>query len=766
MISQIAWKIEIRLILVLFVLAAFPCRLMAAEAAWPRKVDFDLGVMQLYEPQIVKFEGNRVAALAAVAITMGPPGAAPVFAAISFSAISASPPNASRLVIHDIELTGLHFGEGVEQNPNDLLAALTQELEDLTLTIDRPHRIAAKEDQINIGHRIKSQPINILFRTVPSVLVALDGEPRLQQIENSDLAWVINASFPMLYQPGAQQGSYYLLIARNQWYQSTSPFGHWTQVSYLPSKIRNLFNQAEANASGADVSPVENPDIIVTSEPTELLVAEGVPAWAPLAGMQLLYMTNTDSDIFLDLQSGRRYVLLQGRWYSGLLDRTGSSWLPVGNDELPAPFADIDVNSPKSHVLAFVHGTPQARTALLENALPQARAVPRNDTSFQAEWDGEPRFETVAETSGLEYAINTPDAVFRVENRYYACEEGVWYESTSAFGPWWIAVEVPDIIYAIPASNPQYRVTYARIYAVTPDLVYAGYTPGYLHNYPYRGAVVFGSGWRYQPWFGSRYYSRPWGWGFQPYYDPWLVWGYVNPVFRPHYYQHNRHHYRNIWYQQKRRHGHAHRHSDEYRNHNGRVNEDGKGHKSGRHRTSENHDNRQTAAIDPSRRAGSNTTGRMGTQRSHARSEEARSTTATTATSRAQQRVGHSVTQPNKYTSRPRNNRSERPLISLSERQSVATYSQVNSRQHRSNAVSAIRAADRTHRTAATGNRARSTRNRTVAQSSVNNRTTKPVHDTDSGQTRQIDTGPSRRSHDRGNRFRNSTKGQRKYNRH
>jgi hypothetical protein len=316
-----------RLMLTLFALGTLCSHVAAAENSWPKILEFDHGVIQLYQPEIERFEGNSIEALAAVAIKTGSPG--PVFAAISFSAISDSAPTALMVTIHDIELTGLHFGEGVDQHPNDLVAALEQELGRLTLTIEQLPMLAGSgaESQIS-GQGVKSEPISILFRTAPSVLVALDGDPRLQPIENSDLAWVANSTFPMLY----QRGTYYLLIGSKSGYRSTSPQGPWTQVAQLPANIRDLFDQAGPETSDPEVTDYDNPDIIVTTEPTALLVSEGIPAWAPLAGMQLLYMTNTDSDIFLDLQSGRHYVLLQGRWYTGSLDHSGGSWLPAGND--------------------------------------------------------------------------------------------------------------------------------------------------------------------------------------------------------------------------------------------------------------------------------------------------------------------------------------------------------------------------------------------------------------------------------------------------
>jgi hypothetical protein len=97
--------------------------------------------------------------------------------------------------------------------------------------------------------------------------------------------------------------------------------------------------------------------------------------------------------------------------------------------------------------------------------------------------------------------------------------------SNSATGPWTVATEIPDAIYKIPVSNPHHNVTYVKVYDVTPQVVYVGYTPGYYGSYYSHGAVVYGTGWYYQPWYGPYYYPRYPTWGLHMTYNPWYGWG-------------------------------------------------------------------------------------------------------------------------------------------------------------------------------------------------------------------------------------------------
>jgi hypothetical protein len=88
---------------------------------------------------------------------------------------------------------------------------------------------------------------------------------------------------------------------------------------------------------------------------------------------------------------------------------------------------------------------------------------------------------------------------------------------------------VPEVIYAIPPSSPLYYVTYVRVYGATPEVVYVGYTPGYLGTVVASdGTVVYGTGYVYDPWIGETFYAAPvtYGLAAQPVYNPAVGYGY------------------------------------------------------------------------------------------------------------------------------------------------------------------------------------------------------------------------------------------------
>ena len=85
------------------------------------------------------------------------------------------------------------------------------------------------------------------------------------------------------------------------------------------------------------------PTIYTSQVPTELIVFKGQPDFVPIVGTQLLWASNTTSDVMIDTTNNNYYVLLAGRWFrSGSL--TGP-WTFVANNALPPDFAQIPPGS-------------------------------------------------------------------------------------------------------------------------------------------------------------------------------------------------------------------------------------------------------------------------------------------------------------------------------------------------------------------------------------------------------------------------------------
>jgi len=413
------------------------------DISWPQELTSDNGgVVIIYQPQVEVFTGNSLEARAAVSVKTANSGNAPVFGAVWIKAKLDTNRDTRTAVIRDIEVSDVRIADASNKQLDALAGFIEESLQGSSLEISVDQLLtdldAAGSD---VGEAdLKHEPPEIIVSTEPAMLVSIDGDPVLQEIEGSSYQRVVNSAFLIVNAGKAN----YLYVGSNTWFSATGITGPWSLT----------------------------------------------------AGMNLLYMDNTDSNAFLELSTQSYYVLLSGRWYRGEGMEGDLEWIHVPNDELPEPFSDIPVDSVNGAVLSQVAGTQQARDAVLDNTIPQTAAINRDDSSFTVAYDGEPDFAPI-EDMQVYYAQNTSAAVFKYGNSYYACDDGVWYVSNSSTGPWVVATDIPDAIYKIPASNPHHNVTYVKVYDVTPEVVYVGYTPGYYGSYYYSGAVVYGSGWYY-----------------------------------------------------------------------------------------------------------------------------------------------------------------------------------------------------------------------------------------------------------------------------
>ncbi|MEL7447585.1 MAG: carbohydrate-binding family V/XII [Pseudomonadota bacterium] len=489
----------------------------AEEIHWPQELTADNGaVIVIYQPQIETFSGNSLEGRAAVSVKSEETGGAPVFGAIWFQAKIDTDRDTRSALIRDVDVADVRFADATDAQKESLAKFIEGRIEGSAFPISVDQVLTDLDTAGGADAELKHDAPEIMLSTVPALLVSIDGEPRLEKIDGSKYERVVNTPF-LIVKDGSD---YYLYIGSDAWYEANAIAGPWAETGRVPQDIRSLVEPAED-----DDAKTDGLRIIIATTPTELVVSDGPPSWTPVEGMGLLYMDNTDSNAFLELSTQRYYVLLSGRWYRSEGMEGELTWMHVPNDQLPEPFADIPEDSVNGAVLSQVAGTQQAREAVLDNTIPQTAAIQRDDDSFTVEYDGKPDFAPI-ENIQVQYAQNTSESVFKYGKDYFACNDGVWYQSASATGPWKVATEVPQAIYDIPASNPHHNVTYVKVYDVTPQVVYVGYTPGYYGSYYYRGTVIYGTGWYYNPWYGRYYYPRYPTWGFHVHYNPWYGWGF------------------------------------------------------------------------------------------------------------------------------------------------------------------------------------------------------------------------------------------------
>jgi hypothetical protein len=386
--------------------------------------------------------------------------------------------------IESAQITNIKLpGESTDSKLDDYANALEQKIGAGGISIPRSDlqtSLEAGTQEKKLSQEISNTPPKVIYSTNPAILVLIDGAPQLQRNNEWGLDAVVNTPFTIVKN---SDGRFYLYGGKH-WYAAPSATGPYAMVTDVPSKLNSIAQQVNDAASKDDGTGKETDEntmykIIVSTEPAELIQSNGEANFAPVQNTDLLYVSNSDDDIFMDTQSQQYYVLISGRWYKS--KTLSGNWQYTAADKLPADFAQIPEGSPKDNVLSSVAGTQASQDALQDAEVPQTAKVDRQQAKADVVYDGDPQFEDIDGTD-MDYAINTSASVIRWRNRYYSVDNGIWFEAYSATGPWSVCVNRPYVVSMIPPSYPVYNMKYVYIYDVTPDYVYMGYTPGYLNT--------------------------------------------------------------------------------------------------------------------------------------------------------------------------------------------------------------------------------------------------------------------------------------------
>ena len=527
-----------------------------SDSGWPRTFTSGTDTFIIYQPQVDKWDGNRVDLYAAVEFKAGKDSPAK-YGVVWFHART-EVDKLNRLVTLDqAEIDKVKFPVAPEKEPK-LTALLQKKLPGATktITLDRMEGALEASDEAIYALEVKNDPPKVIFSTKPSLLVLIDGMPQLREIQGTELQRVINTRAILLFENDKK--NYYLRV-QDWWLQAKELEGEWTYAKKLPDDMKKAEEFVVSQAQGQSLQSesdsqqpslkeagkkAEIPVVYVVFGPAELIETKGEPVYKAIPDTSLEFAENTNGNLFR--LGGEYYILISGRWFKAA--SLQGPWAFVSRPEIPADFARIPLDTPKATVLASVPGTPQAKEALIANAIPQTATITRSEAKLTVQYDGEATFVPIEGTS-MTYAKNTSAPVIKVsDNNYYCVEAGVWFKAPTPQGPWKVADTVPAEIYDIPPSSPLYYVTYVKVYNSTPEVVYVGYTPGYYGTVVSASTttVVYGTGWYYPPyigptvWYGWPYtygvgagftYSTVSGWsfgfgygyGYHPWYYPW--WG-------------------------------------------------------------------------------------------------------------------------------------------------------------------------------------------------------------------------------------------------
>ena len=497
--------------------ARFPV-LAAGVAAptWPHTYQGSAAKVVVYQPQVKSWKNYTVLdGIAAIAVT--PSGAAgPTYGTATFTAFTAADFNGGTVQITNAKVLVTHWPDQNQATSSKLDGLVRSTVQFANKTIPLASVLASMDAAKALP---RSQPLNtdppqIFESEKPAILVVFNGDPILAPIQGTNLKYAVNTNWNVIY-----DGKKYYLLDGDYWIASDSAQGPWTPVA-TPGSFSQIPNDANFSdihdhLNAPMMSPAQAPVVFAATKPADMILIDGAPKLAAIAGTKLQYVSNSDNDLFQYGPTQQWYVLLSGRWFSSA--SLNGPWTFATNS-LPADFSKIPVNSPRGRVLVSVPNTPVSQYAGAAAAAPQiAQVDPANTHINVAYAPGAPQFAPIQGTA-LQYATNTSYDVIKVsDSSYYACYNGVWFTASAPTGPWSVAASVPHVIYTIPPNSPLYQDTFVAIYDnqgtavnvveetstattynVAAPLLF-GFTAGYLGSYWWGGSYMYGTGYYWPP---------------------------------------------------------------------------------------------------------------------------------------------------------------------------------------------------------------------------------------------------------------------------
>ena len=498
---------------------------------WPRSIEHEKGTLKVYQPQIEKWEKGVMKYRMAIEVLLKK-DPKPVYGALWVKANTDTDLDERLVRIRDIKVSNISIQWADVEKVKKLEKFINDNLKgkEHIVSLDRVLADTAKDSEIMTVRKtkVKMDPPQIIVSQEPSVLLIVDGAPALQPIADTGLSFVVNANMDLFH--AASLKKYYLFIGE-QWLSSSTLDKGWESNITPPDAFKKIPDNYE-RAYVKDLLRTKSDKkvkVIWAKPPAELILIDGDPSIESIPGTNLMFVKNTEQNLFINKSEGLYYYLSAGRWFKS--KRLTGPWTSAGS-KLPEDFSKIPDKSPKAFVRVSVPGTAEAKEAVIEAQIPRKITVKRKKTTVDVEYHGKPQFKSIEGTT-LAYAVNTTRDVIRYDDKYYCCYQGVWFISKKPKGKWKVCDTVPKEIYRIPPSNPKHNITYVDVQMYDSETVTFGYTSGYTGSYVSGDTVVQGTGHHYS---STVYYYN----GYPNYYwypYTYSTWGYSSYYYGgPYYY--------------------------------------------------------------------------------------------------------------------------------------------------------------------------------------------------------------------------------------
>jgi len=188
-----------KLVLWVIALAASTSWAQTADVAWPRQAkSADGTVITVYQPQVERWADNNLSGRAAVSVQR-PGEKDPRYGVMELTARTEIDKSADVVTLTGLRLTKTSFPGASEEEVKAYLAtlrgAVTKDRWQVSAQALHANLAIAQAQSKQKTVAVRNEPPQILFRTSPSMLVLVDGEPALREVKDAPgLQRIINTT--------------------------------------------------------------------------------------------------------------------------------------------------------------------------------------------------------------------------------------------------------------------------------------------------------------------------------------------------------------------------------------------------------------------------------------------------------------------------------------------------------------------------------------------------------------------------------------------
>jgi len=274
----------------------------AADRGWPRAYSLPSEAqLVIYQPQISSWQDQKqlVAYTAVSYVAKGEQK--PALGTIKLETETETSVPDRLVKFSKIKISETNFPTLSKEQTQEIVSEIEKNMPERDRVIDLD-RVLAFVDKSTINPKnvegLKSDPPRIILTQSPSILVNFDGEPIWSPIKDNELKYAVNTNWDIFQHTAT--GMYYL---RNDttWLRATDLQGYWSNAGKLPDSFNKLpedDNWKDVRASLPGTPAKKLPKVYVTNDPSELILIDGEPKYEPVPNTGLLWISNTESDLF------------------------------------------------------------------------------------------------------------------------------------------------------------------------------------------------------------------------------------------------------------------------------------------------------------------------------------------------------------------------------------------------------------------------------------------------------------------------------------